>query len=279
MFHEYLTTRRLFMGETEFETMRHVREARVEPPSSLSPLVPPELDEIVLKMLARRPEDRFQSCEEVVLALEPLQSHLEGNAAALCRFLAGLGPIRGNDKKPSRAPQQERQPTLMHGETRRMPDTPSSGRPGWLIASSAAALVLVATVWIAHRARTPSVATVPAPTEMIAAAPSPRVTALAPPVAKPEAAEVHLSVGGPRGAEVLIEGKLVGMLPLDLRLPRVAAERHLLVRHPGFRPWSRTIAGDLDVRLQAPLIRNRAPAAPMKRAAPASIVKDPFEGQ
>src|SRR5947209_2967733 len=47
-----------------------VREAKVNPPSHTNPSVPVELDRIALKALARSPNDRYQSCEEMAYALD-----------------------------------------------------------------------------------------------------------------------------------------------------------------------------------------------------------------
>jgi hypothetical protein len=63
--HELLTSHRLFLGETDFGTLEQVRQARVAPPSQLNPDVPPELDRILLKALARDPEQRYQSAAEM----------------------------------------------------------------------------------------------------------------------------------------------------------------------------------------------------------------------
>lgn len=59
---ELLTDKRLFAGETDFETLSNVLKCEVTPPSSINSEVPPELDEIILKALAKEPEDRYASC-------------------------------------------------------------------------------------------------------------------------------------------------------------------------------------------------------------------------
>lgn len=63
--HELLTSHRLFLGETDFATLEQVRAAKVSPPSQLNPDVPPELDRIVLRALAREPDDRYQTAAEL----------------------------------------------------------------------------------------------------------------------------------------------------------------------------------------------------------------------
>lgn len=68
--HEALTGSRLFYGETDFATLEQVRDARVMPPSAKVPGIPPALDAIVLKALAREAEDRFSTAQEMEQALD-----------------------------------------------------------------------------------------------------------------------------------------------------------------------------------------------------------------
>lgn len=73
--HEMLTTEKLFRGDTEFALMEKVRKAQVPAPSKFNRRVPPELDAIVLRALARDVADRYQSAAELGADLRPL---LEG---------------------------------------------------------------------------------------------------------------------------------------------------------------------------------------------------------
>ncbi len=92
---ECLTLERLFSGGDDLETLRKVREARVWPPSSVRPEIEPEVDAVVLRMLVRSAEARYQSCDEVVAALSPIAHRHQADAAALKKFLAELGPLDG----------------------------------------------------------------------------------------------------------------------------------------------------------------------------------------
>jgi hypothetical protein len=85
--------RRLFGGRDYIDAMRRLMEARVAPPSSLCAAVSPELDAVVLKMLAGDPSDRFGSCEDVLAALGPLGRAQGGDAATLRAYLEALDPI------------------------------------------------------------------------------------------------------------------------------------------------------------------------------------------
>ncbi len=62
--HEMLTGKPLFRRKSEFETLKRARSAEIEPPSQTNPAVPPELDRVVLRALARHVEDRHQTALE-----------------------------------------------------------------------------------------------------------------------------------------------------------------------------------------------------------------------
>ena len=68
---ELLTGRKLFAGENDLAVLKLIEacSTHVKPPSTFNPKVPKELDYIVLKMLSKQREKRYQSCEEVQRAL------------------------------------------------------------------------------------------------------------------------------------------------------------------------------------------------------------------
>jgi serine/threonine protein kinase len=63
MMWEMLTHKRLFLGDSDFETLSNVLKQEVPVPSSINPDVPPELDAIVLRSLAKDCEERQPSVE------------------------------------------------------------------------------------------------------------------------------------------------------------------------------------------------------------------------
>jgi hypothetical protein len=69
---EMLTTERLFRHPSDFETMAAIVNTPVEPPSSRRDDVPPELDALVLKLLAKEPAERYQTADELLEDIEQI---------------------------------------------------------------------------------------------------------------------------------------------------------------------------------------------------------------
>jgi serine/threonine protein kinase len=67
--YELLTSRRLFDGHDDFETVTRVRKLPIPRPSIANPRVTRELDEIVMKALERNPTYRWKSAAEMRDAL------------------------------------------------------------------------------------------------------------------------------------------------------------------------------------------------------------------
>ncbi|HEX9641197.1 MAG TPA: serine/threonine-protein kinase, partial [Candidatus Krumholzibacteria bacterium] len=69
IFYELVTGRRPFAGESAFAIFKQHRVTEPEPPSRLAPRLPPELEGIMLALLAKRPADRPASAEALVVSL------------------------------------------------------------------------------------------------------------------------------------------------------------------------------------------------------------------
>jgi serine/threonine protein kinase/tetratricopeptide (TPR) repeat protein len=69
VFHEILTGRPLHGAAEGQDLLEAVRAGRIEPPSTYLRELPSELEAIVMKALARAPEDRFQTAREVAGAV------------------------------------------------------------------------------------------------------------------------------------------------------------------------------------------------------------------
>jgi serine/threonine-protein kinase len=88
--HEMLTGERLFSARSELATLAEVRNADVPPPSARRPELPPGLDAVVLRALAREPEQRYRWAGDLRDALLPYAA-AEGGPA-LARLLARTFP-------------------------------------------------------------------------------------------------------------------------------------------------------------------------------------------
>jgi serine/threonine protein kinase len=69
-FYEMLTLSEMFIGHSELEVLRKVREASYKPPTQLNPAIPKELEAILQKALKRGPQDRYSSAAEMRNDLE-----------------------------------------------------------------------------------------------------------------------------------------------------------------------------------------------------------------
>ncbi len=71
---ELTTSRRLFRGESDVETLKLVVSGQVPRPSGIDPSYPPELERIVLRALDRDPRARYQTAAEFEQELSALLS-------------------------------------------------------------------------------------------------------------------------------------------------------------------------------------------------------------
>jgi beta-lactam-binding protein with PASTA domain/predicted Ser/Thr protein kinase len=81
--YELLTGKTPFDGETPVEiAMKHL-STTPKPPSKLRPDIPPELDMVVLRALAKNPDDRYQSADEMEADLERVARGARVSAATV----------------------------------------------------------------------------------------------------------------------------------------------------------------------------------------------------
>ena len=117
--YEMLTEQKLFGGETDLSVLEKVRAAQVAPPSTINPEVGKNLDAVVLKALAREPEDRYGNSSDLLRDLEAVlysyspapgsadlaiylhRLQAEENAASESRARAAVSPApeEGGEKK------------------------------------------------------------------------------------------------------------------------------------------------------------------------------------
>jgi serine/threonine-protein kinase len=90
--YEMLTGKVPFTGDSAIEiAMKHVNELPAAP-STLRPEIPPDLDQIVLRALAKDPDERYQTAEDFIEDLERFEAGLpiaRATSAAATAVLAG----------------------------------------------------------------------------------------------------------------------------------------------------------------------------------------------
>jgi serine/threonine protein kinase len=127
--HEGLTGRRLFRGATALDTLRRVRDADVAPPSTLAAGIGPDLDAIVMRMLAADPADRYADCADIARSLRAIARRHQADAAALRDALTEL-----QLERPAAPPPVQRRATARF-------DSDAPVRRPWLLAGAITALI------------------------------------------------------------------------------------------------------------------------------------------
>jgi serine/threonine-protein kinase len=79
---EMVTREAPFTGDTVYAKMTKRLRNDPPPPSQFRPECPKELDKIILRAMARNPDERFQSAAEILFELQALMPDAVGNAAA-----------------------------------------------------------------------------------------------------------------------------------------------------------------------------------------------------
>jgi serine/threonine protein kinase len=103
--YELSTVRRLFKGSSDFLTMTAIVQGTIPSPSIHRRDLSKELEAIIMKALANKPEERYQSCEELRAALERFAENANlrttnSSLAAYMRSLCGNRPepwLNGED--------------------------------------------------------------------------------------------------------------------------------------------------------------------------------------
>jgi hypothetical protein len=87
---EALTARRLLGTGSEGEMLARMRSFQPVAPSLVNPAIPAVVDELVLRALAPRREERIQSAEALVDALDPLVHLFRWSPRESARFMRTL---------------------------------------------------------------------------------------------------------------------------------------------------------------------------------------------
>lgn len=110
LLYEMLTGQRLFYGENDYHTVELVRKAEVPPISSINPQVPPEMEAVITKALAKNPDDRYQHASEFS---DELTRVLFGHGMAVSRGdIARMVGFTLKEQKTAK-PAAEKRPTTI----------------------------------------------------------------------------------------------------------------------------------------------------------------------
>jgi serine/threonine protein kinase len=106
VFYELLTGERLFHCGSDIETLDRVRRAQVAPSPQALAAIPKPLLEVLLKALARSPEDRYEGAAAACEALRRY-AHEAGLETRRDRLAGFLKTLFAQEKRPEPSPQEE----------------------------------------------------------------------------------------------------------------------------------------------------------------------------
>jgi serine/threonine protein kinase len=107
---EMLTLERLYRRASDFENMNAIVNETPPLPSSRRRSVPPELDAIVMRLLAKDPQERFQTADDLIGALEQVSAATgamisSSTLGRLMREMFGQRPEPWLEMEPQEAPE------------------------------------------------------------------------------------------------------------------------------------------------------------------------------
>ena len=254
-----------------------------EPPAprTVSPEIPEPVEEVMLRLMAKRPEDRYASMAEVVAALEGASAG--ALPAGLGRRASAVRPVATGELTPT-VDDGPKQPTTLGSAAQPSTAPAAAARARW---RSVAGLVMVAAAAVAlavgvrtrtHASLRQTVADgdVPVPVETPVA-----TLSVAP------ARTVSLTITSePSGARVFraSDGVELGVTPLSISVERGDGAARFILKHRGFHEEVVALAAAADgarlVTLRAigrASLASRAatPAAPASKSAAPSVTPAP----
>jgi serine/threonine-protein kinase len=277
------------------------------PPCSINPELSPALAQVIERALAKDPAARHASMTALLTELEaavpPGSDRLlieaqSGGASSFRLALAGQPSGRSTSSQSlARVASQPllhvSQPLPAGGSRDPLPALGASPRrrprPWWLVALPVLGVAAYGMWRAVSHSPTPPAQLAPAaadePRAPGSAAPVRDPSALATPPAPADAAAsgsadpaptapaapetVHLHVATtPAGAIVELDGKRLGITPLDADLPRGTGDAQLVVSHDGFADVRRRVDLRADRSLAVALPLAARPVRPVKRPAP-----------
>jgi serine/threonine-protein kinase len=126
---ELTTGRRLFRGGSEYETLKLICEKDYPKPSEFLPDYPPALEHIVMRALAKRREDRYQSAREMQSDLEAFvrEERIPASMVSLTRWMQQLFTAKLAQQKEALQDIKQLADVIAHQSERLSFDATASG--------------------------------------------------------------------------------------------------------------------------------------------------------
>ncbi len=296
---ELLTGKRLFKGENDLMTQRLVKACQVPAPSQVEPSVPASLDAVVLRALAKNPEDRYPDAAAFRMALEgyTLKNAIPASNAHLVEYMQRLYADRIAKEADPRSleedsgltdldaggvPKNAQGATVVDRNkqggqvapvgsgtaqyTQAVPG-PSRSRMGLWLGLGLVAVVLVGGLGAAMKDKPrvepltqPVVVTPPGASPAVELPPLPQVEVPVVP-----AAVTFTLTTEPPGAEVEVGGEKKGLTPLEVTVERARLPTLLTLSKDGFEAHQATLASDTEPAVTVTLKKRVTVVKPVGR--------------
>jgi len=264
-----------FLGEGFGEIIAQQIREPPPAPTSIEPTVAPQIEEVILRALAKKPEERQQSMAEIATSLDGLFSgrYATGRMPTMPEMAAqAAGPGTMRRTAPP-APH-----TTLGGAAAELAEDPTPARRGRgaAVAITLAVLLVAGGVGFVAIKSKKGDASPPAPVPAPVAAPAPQGQITPPPPAVVPAAapeKIKLKIASePAGAEVfrLADGVLVGMTPMTVDMEKTQGMAAFVVKAAGFEDAKVQLPADHDGETSIELQRAKAAAHHGSHTGPAT---------
>jgi eukaryotic-like serine/threonine-protein kinase len=257
--YEMLVGQPPFVSEGFGELVNMHLNVPAAPPRAQRPEIPPALDALVVKMLAKNPEDRFPDMTALMGALKlAAGTSLDVRGPSPDILHQTTSPAPSADEPPRKAELRDTTFSTGVGEREDIPRTGGGGR--WVVA----ALVLAAAGGGAYwYTRAPRPAPPPVETATVTPTPVPTPPPPAEKPAPPAPARVTVRIASvPAGANVVEEGsgQVLGTTPVSLTRKKGGALKVRLEKD-GYAPAQRDVALDENETFEFALEKKKTPHA------------------
>jgi eukaryotic-like serine/threonine-protein kinase len=299
--YEMLTGHVPFKGEGFGDIVVAQLTETAKKPSELRKDIPPELDAIVMKAIEKEAEARFQSMEELGVALsDPATFARSPGAVAYFGAVAAAAttsvPAINDAPSGPTAAERSSSDAATIVSAKKKPNTTlssaasesavreptaagKSGRRVALIGGGAAAVAAAAVLLVLKLGGGGGGAATTAPTATVVPAPTPTVAVTPKPV---EQVEVAVK-SDPAGAQVVrSDGVIVGVTPVTMKLDKGSAPLEVQLNLDGYRSEKRTLTADVNRELDVNLLKaagKRAVAKPAKPVEAKPVEAKPAEAK